>query len=48
VFAINKLDAVDDPSLAYVNISNALRKFAEQANITITAMVPISALKAST
>jgi len=45
VFAINKLDAVDDPSLAFVNISNALRQFAEQAQITITAMVPISALK---
>ena len=45
VFAINKLDAVDDPSMAYVNISNALRQFAEQANITITALVPISALK---
>jgi len=45
VFAINKLDAVDDPSLAFVNISNALRKFAEQAQITITAMVPVSALK---
>jgi sulfate adenylyltransferase subunit 1 len=45
VFAINKLDAVDDPSLAFINISNALRKFAEQAKITITAMVPISALK---
>jgi sulfate adenylyltransferase subunit 1 len=45
VFAINKLDAVDDPSLAFINISNALRKFAEQAQITITAMVPISALK---
>ena len=45
VFAINKLDAVDDPSLAFVNISNALRKFAAQAHITITAMVPISALK---
>ena len=45
VFAINKLDAVDDPSLAFVNISNALRQFAEQAHITITATVPISALK---
>ena len=45
VFAINKLDAVDDPGLAFVNISNALRKFAEQAHIAITAMVPISALK---
>jgi sulfate adenylyltransferase subunit 1 len=45
VFAINKLDAVDDPSLAFVNISKALRQFAEQAQITITALVPISALK---
>ena len=45
VFAINKLDAVDDPSLAFVNISNALRQFTEQAHITITALVPISALK---
>lgn len=45
VFAINKLDAVDDPNLAFLHISNALRKFAEQAHIKITAMVPISALK---
>ena len=45
VFAINKLDAVDDPRLAFVNISNALRQFAAQAHITITATVPISALK---
>jgi len=45
VFAINKLDAVADPKLAFVNISNALRKFADLAQIKITAMVPISALK---
>ena len=45
VFAINKLDAVEDPALAYKNIEAALRKFATDAGITITAMVPVSALK---
>ena len=45
VFAINKLDAVDDAALAYKNIEAALRKFAKEAGITITAMVPVSALK---
>ncbi len=45
VFAINKLDAVDDAALAYRNIEAALRKFATEAGITITAMVPVSALK---
>ena len=45
VFAINKLDAVEDPALAYQNIAAALRQFAAAAGITITAMVPVSALK---
>ena len=45
VFAINKLDAVADPRLAFTNISNSLRQFADQAQIAISAMVPISALK---
>jgi sulfate adenylyltransferase subunit 1 len=45
VFAINKLDAVEDPALAYKNIEAALRKFAKEAGITITALVPVSALK---
>ncbi|PVE09640.1 sulfate adenylyltransferase subunit 1 [Limnohabitans sp. Rim28] len=45
VFAINKLDAVADPVLAYNNISNALNLFAKAAGITVTAMVPVSALK---
>ena len=45
VFAINKLDAVADPALAYQNIAGALEKFAKEAGIRITAMVPISALK---
>ena len=45
VFAINKLDAVDDAALAYKNIEAALRKFATEAGIKIAAMVPVSALK---
>jgi sulfate adenylyltransferase subunit 1 len=45
VFAINKLDAVEDAALAYKNIEAALRKFAKEAGIAITAMVPVSALK---
>jgi sulfate adenylyltransferase subunit 1 len=45
MFAINKLDAVADATLAYQNIAGALNKFAQEAGITVTAMVPISALK---
>ena len=45
VFAVNKLDAVTDPALAYANIRQALARFAKDADITIAATVPISALK---
>jgi sulfate adenylyltransferase subunit 1 len=45
VFAINKLDAVADAAVAYQNIAGALNKFAKEAGITVTAMVPVSALK---
>jgi sulfate adenylyltransferase subunit 1 len=45
VFAINKLDAVANPTLAFKHISGALHQFAQEAGIRITAMVPISALK---
>ncbi len=45
VFAINKLDAVEDATLAYTHIANALKKFAAEAGIAYTAMVPMSALK---
>jgi sulfate adenylyltransferase subunit 1 len=44
VFAVNKLDAVDEPTLAFNNISAALQAFAEAANIPVRASVPISAL----
>ena len=45
VFAINKLDAVDDPALAYAHIRTALQDFARASGITPTAIVPISALE---
>ena len=44
VFAINKLDAVADPALAFAHISAALTQFAEHAHIPVTAIVPVSAL----
>jgi len=45
VFAINKLDAVEDAALAYKNIAAALARFTEEAGIRVTAVVPVSALK---
>ena len=44
VFAVNKLDAVSDPALAFANISKALDKFADDAGIPVNTIVPISAL----
>ena len=44
VFAVNKLDAVKDPALAFANISAALTKFADDAGIAFNTIVPISAL----
>ncbi|MEY4676809.1 MAG: Sulfate adenylyltransferase subunit 1, partial [Pseudomonadota bacterium] len=45
IFAINKLDAVDKPELAFMHIAQALQRFADEAAIDIHAMVPMSALK---
>ena len=44
VFAVNKLDAVEDAALAFTHISAALAAFAQAANIAVAATVPISAL----
>ncbi len=44
VFAVNKLDAVADPALAFANISAALTQFAGDAGIPVNTIVPISAL----
>jgi sulfate adenylyltransferase subunit 1 len=45
VFAVNKLDAVEDPTLAFDNIKGALAAFAASAGIPVRATLPISALK---
>ncbi len=45
VFAVNKLDAVTDSTLAFSHIRAALAAFASEAGITIGATVPVSALK---
>ena len=44
VFAVNKLDAVEDPALAFAHISAALQAFTQDAGITAHAIVPVSAL----
>ncbi|PJC16311.1 MAG: sulfate adenylyltransferase, partial [Comamonadaceae bacterium CG_4_9_14_0_8_um_filter_60_18] len=44
VFAVNKLDALgDDAATAFAHIRSALEKFAQEAGIEVTAIVPISA-----
>ena len=45
VFAVNKLDAVADPAVAFANIARALKQFAADAGIAVTATIPVSALK---
>jgi sulfate adenylyltransferase subunit 1 len=45
VFAINKLDAVDDAGAAFVAVSEALRAFAAEAGLDVSAIVPVSALR---
>ncbi len=45
VFAVNKLDAVDDPATAFAHIRGALQAFAEAAGVPVRAIVPVSALK---
>lgn len=45
VFAVNKLDAIDDAALAFERISTALNDFADAAGVQVAAIVPLSALK---
>jgi sulfate adenylyltransferase subunit 1 len=45
VFAVNKLDAVADPALAFAHIRGALEAFGKAAGVSVRAIVPISALK---
>ncbi len=44
VFAVNKLDAVSDPTLAFAHIRASLAQFAREAGIGVQAVVPVSAL----
>ncbi len=45
VFAINKIDAVDDPAQAYEAVRTALVDFASEAKLEIAGIVPVSALR---
>jgi len=45
VFAVNKLDAVDDPALAFAKTRAALLAFAAQAGMAVAGVVPVSALR---
>lgn len=45
VFAVNKLDAVDDPGAAFEAVREALDAFAVEAGIAVAATVPVSALR---
>jgi sulfate adenylyltransferase subunit 1 len=45
VFAVNKLDAVENPALAFRHIAAALERFGQAAGIRAAAVVPISALE---
>jgi sulfate adenylyltransferase subunit 1 len=45
VFAINKIDAVDDPAQAYEAVRAALLAFADEAKMEVAGIVPVSALR---
>ena len=45
VFAVNKLDAMDDADVAFDRISAAINGFAEVAGVSVAAIIPISALE---
>ena len=45
VFAINKLDAIEDPGPAYAAVRDALLEFTRDAGIDVAGIVPVSALR---
>ncbi len=45
IFAVNKLDAVDNPGVAFAAVRDALLDFAEKAGITAAEIIPVSALR---
>ena len=44
VFAVNKVDAVEQPGLAYQAVREALLAFSDQAGIVVAGVIPVSAL----
>ena len=44
VFAVNKIDAVDDPRAAWEATRDALQAFAQEAGIAVAGLLPVSAL----
>jgi sulfate adenylyltransferase subunit 1 len=45
LFAVNKLDAVDNPVAAFAAVREALEVFADEAGLVAAAIVPVSALR---
>jgi sulfate adenylyltransferase subunit 1 len=45
VFAINKIDALDDPGAGFAKVKRALDAFAKAAGLNVVATVPVSALR---
>ena len=45
VFAVNKIDAVDDPRRAFETVREALLAFAQAAGIEVAEVIPVSALR---
>ena len=45
VFAVNKLDAIDDPRPAFEAVREALLGFAKEAGIEVAEVIPVSALR---
>jgi sulfate adenylyltransferase subunit 1 len=45
VFVVNKLDAVEDPEMAFAAVAESLQTFASEASIEVAGIVPVSALR---
>jgi sulfate adenylyltransferase subunit 1 len=45
VFAVNKLDAIEQPGAAFAAVRDALLDFAERAGIAVAEIIPVSALR---
>ncbi|MFN5157918.1 MAG: sulfate adenylyltransferase subunit 1 [Betaproteobacteria bacterium] len=45
VFAVNKIDAVADPGVAFGRVAGALQRFAAAAALPLAGIVPVSALR---